>query len=290
MQILLLLGIGFLLHQKYQEIKPEQLTIQSLVTKSRFVIGIGLALVLTIVNYTIEIEKWKGLLHLPSHGFWHHTKAFLSGSAISLFMPFRSGEYLGRILYFEQKNWSRVIISSMRAGLLQLLVTLIIGMICSVFAIPVLEKLLSLNIYSAFAIGVVGIILIVLAIRLLPIWVRSLLKRINLQSNARDDSRQFAKPFSLSVLRYGVFVLQYAILLWACQIADLQEAVVIIPVFLLVQTIVPTFFLSEIGLRLVLASYFFDSALVIVPISIIYFINILLPALLGVFFLKKWKS
>jgi len=279
-----------LLQQKYQEIKPEQLAIQSLITKGRFVIGISLALLLTVVNYALEIIKWKGLLHLPAYGIWHHTKAFLSGSAISLFMPFRSGEYLGRILYFEKKNWSRVIISSMRSGLLQLLVTLLVGMVCSVFAIPVIEKLLSLNIYTAFAIGVVGIILIVMAIRLLPIWVRSLLKRINLQSNARDDSRQFTKPFGLSVLRYGVFVMQYALLLWACQIAGLQEAIIIIPVFLLVQTIVPTFFLSEIGLRLVLASYFFDSALVIVPISIIYFINILLPALMGVFFLKKWKS
>lgn len=284
------MGIGFLLHQKYQALKPEQFALQSLLADTQFLVGLIIALMLTFVNYGIEIVKWKGLLSLPSFSNWHHTKAFLSGSSISLFMPFRSGEYLGRMLYFEQKYWSRVIISSMRAGLLQLLVTLIIGMICSVFAIPILEQYLTLNIYSAFAIGLTSVLIIVLAIRLLPVWVRSIMKRMHLQSTSKGDAKQFTKPFGLSILRYSVFVFQYAILLWACQIADLNDAIFIIPVFLLVQTLVPTFFLSEIGLRLVLVSYFFNSSLVIVPISIIYLINILLPALVGVFFLKKWKS
>jgi len=284
-----LLGIGYVLFQKYQEIDLAELNLKELWGSGQFVLGVIIATLLVIPNYGIEIKKWQGLLKNRAYGFLFLTKAFLSGSAISLFMPFRSGEYLGRILYFKRRQWSRVIISSVRAGLLQLIITLVVGMLCSVFVIRSLEQLLDIPIYAAFALGITGLALIVLCIRWLPVWVRMIMKRFGFSVSQKKDSKHFVKPLLLSLLRYGVFVLQYAILFWSCDVAGLSEAMMIIPVFLLVQTLVPTFFLSEIGLRIVLASYFFNHALVIVPITLIYIINILLPALLGVFFIKRWK-
>lgn len=280
----------YLLIQKLNEIQFHSIDLGSFLSTPKFIGVIILVVALSFLNYAFEIKKWRLLLNLQVYSFLHLTKAFLSGSSISLFLPFRSGEYLGRIVHFEKREWSRVIISSIRAGLLQLIVTLIAGMACSVFVISKIRALMTLTPTQAYLLGGLGFVLVVLLIIYVPRWIEKLaLKfRFDIYPTKRKD---LLKPFFYAVFRYVVFVFQYVLFMVVCDVATVPQALCLVPVFLLIQSIVPTVFLSEIGLRAVLGMYlFFDNPNALVAIFMIYLINILIPALIGVVFLKRWKS
>lgn len=256
-------------------------------TKTYF--ACALVFVLAFFNYGIEVKKWQLLLNFRTYNYNHHLKAFLSGAAISLFMPFRTGEYIGRIVYFKKREWSRVIISSIRAGLLQLLVTFFFGVICSLLILPKIQAIISISVSAWIILFLLGVVLVAWIIRVIPRVIEKLAKKFKLAIYPTPN-KELTVPALLSFARYSVFIFQYFVLFYFLDIGELTSVLILIPVFLFIQTVVPTFFLSEIGLRITLASYLFESNLVLLPIFIIYLINILLPALIGVFYLKKWKS
>ncbi len=248
-----------------------------------------LILLLTLINYSLETWKWKLLNPIKHLNFAHYFKALLSGAAISVFLPFRTGEYLGRLMHFKKKNWPVVVLGSIRAGLLQLMMTIVFGMIACFYIIPKIVFILKIDIAYLILLGAVIFLGLVLLSFQLPRLVEYAAKRFHLKQFNTQDTKSFVLPLILSILRYLVFTTQYIILLDFFGVVDYSDALILVPVFLLIQTVVPTMFLSEIGLRIVLSTYLFDSDTVIIPIFFIYLFNIILPAFIGVFFIKKWN-
>jgi len=244
---------------------------------------------LCILNYTLETIKWASLVPFKVDKPSVYIKALLTGCTVSVFLPYRTGEYLGRIIHFKKKHWAEVIVSSIRAGLLQLIVTLVLGAMAAILVLPELKSYFSFNAYILFLLLTLLVaIVVVFIIKIEPI-VNWGMKKLKLHIYPNVKVKSFVTPFVLAALRYAVFTSQYIILLNFFGVMDFSQGIFWVPVFLLIQTVIPTMFLSELGLRVVLSVYIFGAAEAVVPVFLVYIINIILPALAGVFFVKKWK-
>lgn len=288
LQVLLLAGIVLVLFQKSTQLNQLHQFNWEVLKNPQSLLGVALALLLVIGNYSIETLKWKVLLARPNFSYVHHYKALLAGSAISLFLPFRSGEYLGRILYFPRAIWSSVILSSIRSGMYQLLVTLSIGLLCLLFVN--VDQLLHLNKTQLVLISLVlilGVVYVVLHLERILKWA---LHQTKIKLSIHKGQLYWRKGLWLSALRYLIFILQYFLLFWAFEIESLHLVWLWIPIYLLVQTVVPTIFITEMGLRAALCLLIFYEPMAMVPIFVIYIINIILPATVGAFMLRLHKK
>lgn len=252
------------------------------------ILGLSIASILMVFNYGLETLKWKKFLSQPLYSFGYHFKALLSGSAISLFLPFRSGEFLGRILFFPKRLWGRVILSSVRSGMFQLLLTIVVGVVCLLFVN--LEGILTLNNKQIIIISILLLVLVILIIRYLETIVTYILRVGNIKLRVYKGKIMYDTGILLSALRYAVFLVQYALVFWAFNVATLEMVLLWVPVYFLIQTVVPTIFITEMGLRAALCFIIFENSEALIPILAIYLINIIVPAVLGTLFIRSSKA
>jgi hypothetical protein len=104
------------------------------------------------------------------------------------------------------------------------------------------------------------------------------------------------KIASISVLRYLVFSTQFFLLLYAFGIrAEIPEVFSAIALTFFATTVIPTFALSEIGIRgsvsvIFLGMYSTDTAAILASSFLLWIINIALPALTGIVFVLQLDS
>gem|GEM_PF-3402120 len=289
LQVMLLSGLSWVIYTKYQNFIPNGLMLKEFFDKPKVFLVVILVVFLGVLNYTLETLKWLSLVPFKVEKRIVFVKALLSGCTVSVFLPYRTGEYLGRIIHFKKRHWAEIIVSSIRAGLLQLTVTLLMGGLAAMIVLAQLKNYFSFNTFTIFLVLVLLLLMVIVfivKIETIVNWGMAKLK-LHLYPNIRIKS--FVRPFILAGLRYLVFTTQYVILLHFFGVMDLAQGIFWVPVFLLIQTLIPTMFLSELGLRVVLSAYLFGATEAVVPVFLIYIINIILPALAGVFFIKKWS-
>ena len=107
--------------------------------------------------------------------------------------------------------------------------------------------------------------------------------------------RELSLVLILSLIRFMVFSLQYFILLnyFGVEIS-LSEAVVLIPVYLITLTAIPTITLAELGVREVVAITIFsvisDNEIGMVATAFaIWLINLAIPAIVGTIFVLQTR-
>ncbi len=98
----------------------------------------------------------------------------------------------------------------------------------------------------------------------------------------------------LAFLRFGVFVLQYALLLKAAGI-DITASFAPIGWMLLLQSFSPAVALLDLGVRGNIALWVFTAFSlmnnsVLAAVFLVWFINLCFPALVGYFFILQWKK
>jgi hypothetical protein len=100
---------------------------------SEFTIPAALLILLVIfgmlLNWGFETVKWRFLYNKVSHmSLKNAWKGVLSGTAVSMWMPNRMGDYLGRILYLPGQHYGKAIVCSILGSMSQFLATLIFGL------------------------------------------------------------------------------------------------------------------------------------------------------------------
>ena len=99
----------------------------------------------------------------------------------------------------------------------------------------------------------------------------------------------------LSALRYLIFSFQYYMLLLAMQVdMPFLQAMIFISVIYLVLTAIPSIALADIGIRGSVALFFFgmvsdNTTGILLATLLLWFINIVLPALIGYIYVWKMK-
>ncbi len=263
---------------------------------------------LMAINWSIEALKWKILVgRFEAISYYTAIKSVVTGVFISLFVsilvPNRLGDFAGRILYVRLHKVKAALITSI-GSFAQFIATALFGASAylafrfSGVAQP-LEKYLSylLVVAVVFLIGLM--VLLYLNINVLS-WVLSkpkFLKRFKKITSVFYfyTTKRLLVVLALSILRYGVFCSQFILLLWLFDVEiTVANGFMAVPIIFLVQTIVPSNTLSDLGIRGAASLYFLNyfsanNSGILAAAYLLWGINIFVPGIIGAVFFSIFK-
>ncbi|MDH7464569.1 lysylphosphatidylglycerol synthase transmembrane domain-containing protein [Chitinophagaceae bacterium 26-R-25] len=261
-----------------------------------------LLLTLTFVNWGIEARKWQLLmLTLEKTTWWRAMKASLSGVAFAINTPNRIGEYGGRVLYVKEGHRIQAVSLAIAGSFSQLIITFLMGCLGLVYFLNFAPHNISKS-WSSYLIWIRitlagGTVVTVLCL-LLYFRLSWLIKSIEKIPRIGKRIHQIAileelgvtrllRVFSLSFIRYCVFIFQYILIL---QLMDVDmggwQIAWTVSVMFLILALIPTIALAEVGIRGQLSIQLFglftsNNVGVIAGTIGIWFINLVVPAIVG---------
>ncbi len=304
---LLIAVIAFwFVYKKISEQKDSEayfLQLKEALGQSNTMISLILVLVLMFFNWLTEALKWKLMIaRIEKISLFRSLEAVCSGLTISIFTPNRIGEYAGRVFHLEKANKIQATLITVVENVSQLIATLLIGSIASIYYFSVFSEL-SFSLSFLF----ITILLTVSFISLLGFFNIRFLENVLLRFRflkkwqsvfhvlSEYSMSELLKVFSLAVLRYFIFVLQFYILIriYGGDTAFIPSVIMIAMTYLVI-TIVPSIALVEFGIRGAAASYFFSTiTLDILPVLnavfSLWLINLAIPALAGAIFMLNFR-
>lgn len=305
-KILLLLKIliaGGLLFYIISSVKFSEIT-KAFESANYFLIS--LALILVVPNIFLQYWKWqltcKSILSIEEKNVVIYS--LLQGLAAGAFTPFRIGEYFGRAFLFKERTLLQVTIATLIDKFFPLVILAFIGAISSIIFIYLFYNV---SVYLAAALFVVVFILFYLLIHLLTdavFWDNFLFNKIKKSKTLNKyfgkmkflknlDRNYSLKMFSISFLFYLCFVTQFVILVSAftnqVNFLDYFWASTLV---MFTKTFFPAISLSELGIREGVSVFFLGEMGVAAASAFnaalfLFFINILIPALVGSVLLFK---
>jgi Lysylphosphatidylglycerol synthase TM region len=262
---------------------------------------------LMAVNWALESLKWQiALKPVQPIGFIRAFKAILAGTSIASFTPNRVGEYLGRMLFVDPGNRLRSVAPTILCSMAQTLITLIAGtagiyLFSSLpFHFPTswINQTFFRSVGWLTAVGAIGLGLVYFRFDPLVRWVNIWLKK-NKNAFSIPENFQFSTLVNIllvSVIRYGVFLLQYYLLFSLFDIPLLPEQVYTgVSVMFVLLAVVPTLtFLTDLGVRWFAGIQIFQVYTVntagILAVSLgVWLINLIIPALVGSLLILRIK-
>lgn len=280
-------GIGFIL-------KPNQL-------------GVLLGLItLMFINWVLEAAKWQLLVsQIEKISIWKSLKAIFSGITIAIFTPNRVGEYGGRIFHLKTADRIDAALLTIVGSYAQLVVTLVTGILATFFYLP---KYVGLGPLTPFQYNLIGILMVALCIAMVILFLntRLLTTIINwlpipkkyahhadvFQSHS---SATLWRIFLASVGRYAIFTFQFFLLLRIFDVdISYANAMMMISMTYFVMTAIPTFAITELGVRGSISIYFLgmlseNTSSIFTASSMLWLINLAVPALIGVVFIFQLR-
>lgn len=315
------LSVGFIYWKVFArgDVKTLFSSIKSFGESPVFLKGLILVFILMIANWSVETLKWQKLINkVENTPFLKAFQSVLSGVTVSIFTPNRTGEFIGRAFILKNSDPFKAVLLTIVGSLSQLLVTILAGTIALAFSyrnylppgtdippwahIGVIGSLVIFNLLilaGFFNVPVFGLtikrFLQSRSTRILSyLQVISSLKRIDL-----------IWVFLLSLARYWIFSFQFFLMLYIFGITlPLKESALIIPLIFLALAVIPTFALSELGVRGSVSLYFIgvfmqisrgtalseaESLAIILAAGFLWMINLALPAILGMPFVFKLR-
>lgn len=263
-------------------------------------------LLLVPVNWFLEAQKWKNLMRAVGVNLSYATayKSTLSGTAVSIFLPNRVGDSIGRMYWLPARKRLSGAVQSTVGGFAQFSITVIFG------ALFLPAYLYMSSSFSHSVIWLVSASVVLLATAIVLLFFK--LPQLNLDFNRRYPGKKYVLKVQgalrgstpellrnillLSALRYIVFALQFAVVLWLfVGSVPFITAFGCVAVVYLVSTLIPSFTLAELGIResaavFLLAPFSTHSATVIMATFFIWTVNIALPSLVGLAFTLARKN
>ena len=269
------------------------------------------------INLILEVVKWKLLISkLESVSFWNATKAILTGISVSMFLPNRVGDYLGRVFVLKKADRLQAVLATVLGSMAQLLTTVLFGFIASLFFFPHYADMSdTLNIWFY-----TGLILLVVILSFTFVFAflnfsafSDIIKRVS--GRTYNKISKYAQVFSwyspvflikilaISIFRYLIFSFQFWLLLQAFQVSvSYPVAMVLIALVYLLMSVIPTVALTEIGVRGSVSLFVFGLYLkpagmwtenmglgIASASTMLWVFNLAFPALLGTLFVYSLR-
>lgn len=281
-------------------------------SNQNFIMLLVVVFTLMFLNWGLEARKWKYLIGKFEKVSWlRSVKAVFSGITVSVFMPNRVGEYFGRVFILKHLHPLKGVLITFMGNMGQLLTTVILGFVCGLLFLPRLMNIhISPNhlIYWGVVVTALLLIFFLILLYLNFSFVSLIIKKIvpgrfqqigNYSSVFENYSAsELANVLLISMARYIVFTTQFILLLLAFRVnLPLVHYMIVIPVFFLAITIIPTIALSEPGIRGSLSLYLLGFYLspgtlmssettvgIVAASTLLWIINLAIPAVLGTFF------
>jgi hypothetical protein len=260
------------------------------------------------LNWSIEAFKWRLLIKkMQPISFFEALKGVLGGVAVGTFTPNRVGEFGGRILYLKDHHKVRGIVVTLIGSFGQIMVTLTTGLAASyIFILKYLDIriikehesiLLQATLLTSILLLIGLFILVYFNVNLvdkliarIP-YLRRFRKYINIVSTF--GYLDLFKLLALSYFRFSVFAFQFYLLIRIFNIdVPIMESLIMICMIFFTQTIIPSFTITELGVRVKVSTFFFSYLIsttnnfgIEYASSMLWIINLIIPAIIGMVFL-----
>lgn len=266
-------------------------------------------LIMMFLNWFLEALKWQFLIKkIENISLIKSLRAVFSGITVSAFTPNRVGEYGGRVFCLDTADRIQAVLITVIGSMAQLLTTIFFGSL-GVLLLPnylpeFSEIISSMNISFSILVSITFLVNLLFVFLFLntPVLSRVLskIKFLNKYEKyntvfAFYSAKELTKVLLFSVARYLVFTTQFFILLlvFGVEISYL-DAIVLIMTMLFIVSIIPTIAITEIGVRGSVAIFLFglvslNTIGIISATLVLWIINLLLPALIGTFFIFSLK-
>ena len=268
---------------------------------SALVSTLSAVIVLMFVNWLLEAVKWRFLCrHIEQINLWRAVQSVLCGLTWAVFTPNRIGEYGGRVMFLQPRKRIFGAVAMGVGALAQLVLTSVAGSLSIAWFVN--------RFYEISTAGGIGLWVLATAYAGFFLmlyfnvrWINAWIHRIGFLHRfhrffailTRYSFRELLIVFLNAVARFVVFTSQYCILMLVL-IPDIDFLPMLLLIFILffVQSALPTLDLFDFGVRSVTAGYLYshitDQDIAIMAIaSCIWFINLILPAILGSVFVFK---
>ena len=306
-KILIVLAGCWILYVKI--IKNQDLTemwnsVKTSFSSTQNVLLMALAFILMPVNMAFETRKWqKSILPVERVPFKKAYTAIFTGITTGMMFPNRTGDFLGRIFILEKGNRIKAAMLTFVGNIAQMLVTVSLGCIAWIFFAQENSYVL-----------IISMIIIILGYLLyFNIHILRHLQRL-IPKKWRPQAEKYMEIFSsystkdlavillIAVGKYVVYSFQFVLLIWAFDVPlNYFEAMIPIMITYLLMTVIPYITITEIAVRGGVCISVFEAWLGIKGIStsftmmvfsastMLWLYNLAIPAIIGLFFIRKLK-
>jgi hypothetical protein len=275
----------------------------SQISTAHVVVIMVLVVLLMFLNWFLEALKWRYVTKtLINISLWEAVEAVFCGLTWAVTTPNRLGEYGGRVMFLPPRKRIPGIFAMGVGSFSQGSVTNVLGVIAMGWFV---FNYIHTNL--ALAWGVTAVCAIIVVIQLVFYfhinWAVTLLDKVPFikkyhrffEVMDRYHTHELIKIMGFSIARYVTFSFQYFLVF---QMLVPQMSIVpmlmMLMLFFLVSSAIPSLDLFDIGVRGFTASHLFvyitdQNIAVIAGVSSIWLINLFIPAILGSLFVLKLK-
>lgn len=302
-KIAILLVVAWVLYNKlsdHQNLREFNRLLRDLGTKT-VVITVGIVVVLMFVNWFFEVGKWRYLCrYIEKISFFRATQSVFCGLTWAVFTPNRLGEYGGRVMFLSPRKRIFGVVAMGVGALAQLVLTSVAGSLSLAWFTT---RFLGLETWAVVGVWVLSVCyaLVFIVLYFNVGWINTLVSRISVMRKlhrffevlTRYSRKELLTVFGYSLTRFVIFTTQYCILMLVL-LPELPFFSMLWMIFILffVQSALPSLDLFDFGVRSVTASYLYayitdQDIAVMAIVSCIWFVNLILPAIIGSVFVLK---
>ncbi|MFO8054390.1 MAG: lysylphosphatidylglycerol synthase transmembrane domain-containing protein [Bacteroidales bacterium] len=271
--------------------------------------------VLMLFNWGTESLKWQYLIRKNENiSLFTSVKGVFSGVTISAMTPNRMGEYFGRIFVLKKTHPVRGILMTIVGSISQLLATVVVGGCVLIFVLIKYPEPFFVDNFVLQITSLLGVLLVMAVLGGIYFNIHQVSEILRRLAKKRPKINSFLKVFSyyskkellnifmLSLLRYMIFSGQFFILMRLFNLNfSLLDSLCIIALIFLGITVIPSVALAALPIRGTISFFVVDifasintggGALnagfefdILAASSMLWLINIVIPALMGSVFI-----
>jgi hypothetical protein len=262
--------------------------------KNQSVLGISFILLLSVLNRYFEILKWQNLAQvIHKISVYEAAKQVLAALTAGIFTPNGVGEYAGKALYYPKTEAKRVVFLNLICNGIQMILTVIFGIFGLLYFNAQFNVITTKTVLILFG-GFAFILIVLFSIKKIKIKGYSIEKLIHKINEIPKSVHQ--KNIFLGICRYLVFSHQYYFLFlgFDVDLPYLTLMAAITSVYFLASSL-PTFQFLDFAVKGSVAIYFFgilgvNEWIVIFISTLMWFLNVVLPVVLGSYFVLNFKT
>jgi len=283
--------------------------LESYFNSKKFIWLLVLVVLLMPLNWFLEAAKWRYIVSAKEQiSFPLAVKAIFAGASVSSLSPNRIGDFLGRVFVLKKTSFLQGAFITLIGSFAQTLISLIIGFLAFAYLEYYDPNAANTNNFLLLSIPAIIIVLILYVYfkisvlsRIIPKSWRKIRTYVKILSQYRLP--QLSVVLLYSLFRYLVFSTQFVIMLWAVGIQfPIFHLYIIVFTIFFINMFRPSVALIEFAIRgavsvAVMDAYFeffldkgpAEHTNIVIASTLIWLVNIILPAIIGLFFIKDIK-
>ncbi len=249
-----------------------------------------IAMLLMPVNWLLETLKWRLLLNKNS-SFLNLLKSVLAGVTLGFVTPARSGEFVGRVMYLNDNDKTKIFYLSSIGGMAQTTATLMAG---TFFLMQWSVDTFTWGLCFGAA---VSFLFFYFRFNLLNrmLWKVPFLQKNSLviENENLPSANLSWQVLLVSLIRYGVYIVQYVFMFSFFGVEQNGSTLLVYSgVWLVLQTVSPLMPLFDVSYRGATALFVFgklgvNSIAIVTATSAVWLLNLCLPAVVGYLFILR---